>query len=493
MSSLQLQNALCLLKADGSWTAERRSLAITNGAIASLDSGADYSDGAVEYVDAAGLLAVPGFINAHCHSPDNLARGSAPDLPLELWSLSSSAARESRSAREIYLSVLLGAIEMMGSGTTTVLDHVKISPDIDDDSLDAVASAWRDSGMRVTIAPVVSDRAVVGTMPFKAGDFDGADLSTYGARTPLSARDQIASVERFYCRWNGAGEGRIRVAIGPSAPQRCSDELLVMAADFSARHEMPLHMHVLETELQRHMSHRLYGCGAIAHLESLGLLTPCTNLVHCIWIDDGDIGRIARCGASVIHNPVSNARLGSGTCRVPEIINAGITIGLGTDSACCNDGSNMLETMKWAAIVHNCGTTNEADWLGPQRALTLATEGSAKAIGLHAMAGKIEPGYRADLALFRLASAPFVPLNDAVRQLVLSETGASHALTICNGQIIARNGAPVLFDQATIWAETQELADRRKRDNASAFHATHQLEIPIRRMRQRLVGGCVCH
>lgn len=493
MSSLQFQNALCLLKADRSWTAERRSLAITNGAIASLHGDADLSDSAVEYVDAAGLLAVPGFINAHSHSPDNLVRGSAPDLPLELWSLSSSAGRESRSAREIYLSVLLGAIEMMGSGTTTVLDHVKISPDIDDDSLDAVASAWRDSGMRVTITPVVSDRAVVDTMPFEEGDLDGADLSAYGARKPLSAKDQIAAVERFHRRWHGAGEGRICVAIGPSAPQRCSDELLVMAADFGARHEVPLHMHVLETELQQHMGHRLYRRGAIAHLESLGLLTPRTNLVHCIWVEDGDIERIARSGASVIHNPVSNARLGSGICRVPEMIRAGITMGLGTDSACCNDGSNMLETMKWAAIVHNCGTKNEADWLGPQRALTLATEGSAKAIGLHAITGKIESGYRADLAFFRLASAPFVPLNDAVRQLVLSETGASNALTICNGQIIARNGSPALFNRAAIWAEAQELADRRERDNASASHATHQLEMPIRRMRQRLSGGCACH
>ena len=493
MSSLQFQNALCVLKANGSWLAERRCLTSESGVLASVHPDVDYPDGAVECVDAAGLLAVPGFVNAHSHSPDNLVRGSAPDLPLELWSLSSSAGRESRSSREIYLSVLLGAIEMMGTGTTTVLDHVKISPDIDDHSLDAVASAWRDSGMRVTIAPVVSDCAVVDTMPFEVGDFDGGDLSAYGSRRPLSAKDQIAAVKRFHSRWHGAGEGRIRVAIGPSAPQRCSDDLLVMAADFSVLYDVPLHMHVLETELQRHMGQRLYGRGAIAHLENLGLLNSRTNLVHCIWIEDGDIERIARSGASVIHNPVSNARLGSGTCRVPEMMKADITIGLGTDSACCNDGSNMLETMKWAAIVHNCGTKNEADWLGPERTLTLATEGSAKAIGLAATTGKIEHGYQADVAFFRLASAPFVPLKNPVRQLVLSETGTSHALTVCNGRVIARNGAPTLVDQAAIWAEAQELSDRRRRDNANASSATHQLEIPIRRMRQRLIGGCACH
>ncbi|TCR80762.1 cytosine/adenosine deaminase-related metal-dependent hydrolase [Rhizobium sp. BK376] len=450
-----------------------------------------------EFIDASHLLAIPGFVNCHSHSPDNMTRGMTGDMPLELWSLTSSAAREKRDLREIYVSTMLGAIEMILSGTTAVLDHVRISPDVDLDSLDAVAAAWKDSGMRVVIAPIVSDKSVVDTLPFEPGDFsEGQDLSSYGRRQPLPPAEQMRIVEEFYNRWNGQSEGRISVAIGPSGPQRCSDALLLAAGEFSERHNAILHTHALETRLQREMGFKLYRRGVVAHLNELGLLTPRTNLVHSIWLEPGDIEIIAAADASVVHNPVSNARLGSGYCPIPDLLESGVRIGLGTDSACCNDSANLLETVKWTALLHNLRSDNEERWIGPGNALRLGTSGGANVIGLSGV-GRIEPGYSADITFFRLQNPAFKPLHDPTRQLVLSENGRAIDRVMINGRIAVSDGRCTNIDASAIWDEAQAIADRRRIDGASAHVAANALEQPIRKMRSRYgklwAEGCSCH
>jgi len=490
------ENTLCLMEDAGRFKTERWSIEVAGGRIAALHPAGTPAPAGRHFIDASRLLATPGFVNCHSHSPDNLARGIAGDLPLELWSLTSSAARERRSHQEIYISTMLGAIEMMRSGTTAVLDHVRISPDIDAGALDAVASAWRDSGMRAVIAPIVSDRSIIDTLPFDAGNLVGLDLASYGSRPPVPACEQMAIVDAFFRRWNGEADARISVAIGPSGPQRCSDKLLVAAADFSRRHETLLHTHILETRLQREMGLKLYGRGMIAHLEGLGLLTPRTNLVHAIWLEPDDAARIAAADATIIHNPVSNARLGSGYCPLPDLLGRGIRVGLGTDSACCNDGANLLETMKWAALLHNLKSDDEEDWIGPQTALKLGTSGGADAIGLKTT-GRLEAGYDADITFFRLDAPAFRPLNDAPRQLVLSENGSAIDRVMIAGRIVVSNGRATAIDEAAIWSEAQVFADRRRTEGAAARAAAHVLEAPIRGMRKRYAklwaGGCACH
>jgi guanine deaminase len=401
-----------------------------------------------------------------------------------------------RSQREVYLSTMLGAIDMMRSGTTSALDHVRISPDIDSSALDMVAQAWLDSGMRVVIAPVVADRAVIDTLPFDVDDVAGVDLNACGSRPTLSARAQIDIVEDFYRRWHGTGGGRISVAIGPSGPQRCSDDLLVAAADFSRRHDSILHMHVLETRLQQQMGHRLYGRGMIAHLDDLGLLGRRTNLVHSIWLEEGDIEKILAADAAVVHNPVSNARLGSGYCPLSALLAEGVRIGLGTDSACCNDSANLLETMKWAALLHRPQNDDETSWLGPRQALRLGTSAGAGTIGL-SRTGRIAPGYCADLTFLCLKSPAFQPLNDAVRQLVMSESGSAIDMVMVAGELVVKGGRSVAVDEAAIWQEAAEFAGRHRAGANATSAAAHVLDKPIRKMRQRYgalwAGGCSCH
>jgi cytosine/adenosine deaminase-related metal-dependent hydrolase len=491
MRSMLIKNALCLRHEDGAWVCDRKDISIADGKIAALLAPDTPRDAHAEIIDGAGLLALPGLVNAHTHSPDNLIRGTAPDLPLELWSLHSAAGRERRTPREAYVAAMLGAIEMLRTGTTTVLDHIRVSPDIDSETLNAAAQAYADVGMRAVIAPVVADRAVADTLPLDAEDLGAADISAYGRRAPLPAAEQIAVAEDFIARWHGVA-GRISGAIGPSGPQRCSDRLLLAAGELSARRSLILHTHVLETFVQREMGHRLYGKPMLAHLDELGLLGARTNLVHAIWLEDDDVERIAARGATVVHNPVSNARLGSGICRLTEMLRQGVRVGLGTDSVCCNDGNNLLETTKWAAFLPRLGSHEPDDWVSPGQALELATHGSADVIGLGDSVGRLEPGKAADIVLLRLDAPAFVPLTDVVRQLVQGENGSAVDTVLVAGTVVVRGGRCVLVDEESIWAEARSLAQARLGANRGVYGQAAMLEAPIRHMRTRILhaGGC---
>lgn len=487
MRGTWITDALCLTRGSDGWSCEKRTIEVREGVIVALHEGPvpAVREPGDQMIDARGLLAVAGLVNAHTHSPDNLIRGTAPDLPLELWSLHSAAGRERRTAREAYVSAALGAIEMLRSGTTTLLDHVRISPDIDAECLDAVADAYRDIGIRATVAPIVADRAVADTLPLTGADLGGADISAYGARTAMPAGEQIAIAESFARRWHGV-DGRIHAAIGPSAPQRCTDGLLEQAGDLSARRGLILHMHLLETRTQQAMGFRLYGKGTVAHLAELELLNRRTNLAHAIWIEDGDLDRIAGAGAAIVHNPVSNARLGSGFCPLQDYLARGIRVGLGTDSACCNDSGNLLETAKWAGLLHNLRDNDPERWISPQTSLHLATGGGADVLGLGAVTGQLRAGYAADITLLRLASPAFVPLSDPVRQLVQAENGSAVERVLVAGDSVVENGRCVRVDEEAIWQEAQALSARRLTDNAGIYRAAAALDRPIRRMYERL-------
>jgi guanine deaminase len=439
-------------------------------------------------LDAQDLLCIPGLVNAHTHSPDNLIRGSAPDLPLELWSLHSAAGRERRSPREVYLAALLGCVEMLRGGVTTVLDHIRFSPAMEPETLDAVAQAYRDAGMRAVIAPIMADRAVADTLPLDAEDLQGADIATYGARPAMPAAEQVALAEGFVRDWHGH-EGRITAVVGPSAPQRCSDALLRAAGELAARHGLPIHMHLLETRAQREMGRRLYGGGTVAHLAGLGLLTPRTSFAHAIWLEEQDVARFAATGAAVVHNPVSNARLGSGVFGLRRMLDGGVRVALGTDSACCNDSNNLLETMKAATLLSRQHADAPERWVSPAEVLALATRGGADVLGLGAVTGRIAPGMAADLTLLRLGAPSFAPLLDPVRQLVLGESGAAVDTVLVAGHVLLRHGRCTTLDETALWREAQQAAEKRLRDNAGVMADAAALEAPIRRMHARLHAG----
>ncbi len=487
MARTLIKDATCLTRESGTWACVRATIEIADGRIVGLSEGVTRIEAGDHVVEAGGLLAVPGLVNAHTHSPDNLLRGSAPQLPLELWSLHSAAGREQRTPRECYVSATLGAIEMLRTGTTALLDHVRISPDIDGECLDAIAQAYADIGIRAVVAPIVADRAVADTMPLQAEDLGGVDLGAYGTRRPLPARQQIAVVADFIERWQGAADGRLSAGIGPSAPQRCSDELLSLSAELARSRSAILHLHAVETSAQRAMGQKLYGRSTLAHLEALGVLGERTSLAHAIWIEPDDLERIARTGTAIVHNPVSNARLGSGYCPLADYLDLGIRVGLGTDSACCNDSNNVLETAKWAGLLHNM-VLPHGRWIEAGVALDLATRGGADAIGLGTDVGELAPGKRADITLIDLDNPAFSPLHDPVRQLVLSENGSSVVHVLVDGAFVVRDRRVTRVDEAAIFAEARDIAASRAGSTAAVRGQAARLAAPIEAMYRRLAA-----
>ena len=235
---------------------------------------------------------------------------------------------------------------------------------------------------------------------------------------------------------------------GPSAVQRCSDELLQGAADIARKRKLPMHIHLAETKAQAVMGRRLYGTSLLQHLASLGVLGPNLSLAHSIWIEPADIELLAKSGATPVHNPASNLRIGSGLAPVRDFLSAGVHVALGTDGAASNDGQNMFDALRLVALIHNQAGTDFNHWVMPSQALAMATRNGARAFGLDA--GVLAPGKLADLVLLRRDTPAFTPLNDVMSQLVFCENGSSVDTVIVNGEVVVEDGRLKKLDEKEV-------------------------------------------
>jgi 5-methylthioadenosine/S-adenosylhomocysteine deaminase len=225
---------------------------------------------------------------------------------------------------------------------------------------------------------------------------------------------------------------------GPSAVQRCSDELLTKSAEIARRKKLPMHIHLAETKAQQVIGRELYGKSLLQHLDSLALLDSNLSLAHAIWIEPGDVELFAGRRLTAVHNPASNLRLGSGLAPVTKYLSAGARVALGTDGAASNDGQNMFDAVRLAGLIHNQAGTDFAQWIPPRQALTMATRNGADAFGLDA--GVLAPGKLADVILLRRDTTAFTPLNDVIGQLAFCENGSSVDTVIVNGEIVVESG-----------------------------------------------------
>jgi 5-methylthioadenosine/S-adenosylhomocysteine deaminase len=171
-------------------------------------------------------------------------------------------------------------------------------------------------------------------------------------------------------------------------------------------------------------------------------------LAHSIWIEPEDIELFATSGATPVHNPASNLRLGSGLARVKQFLKAGVNVALGTDGAASNDSQNMFDAVRLAALIHNAAGTDFNDWVTPLQALSMATRNGARAFGIDA--GVLEPGKLADIVLLRRDTPAFTPLNDVFGQLAFCENGSSVDTVIVNGEIVVRNGRLARMDEREV-------------------------------------------
>jgi 5-methylthioadenosine/S-adenosylhomocysteine deaminase len=447
--NLLVREGLLILKGDGGWTTETGDVRVRAGQIIQIAPAGSLSPRPDENVlGARGKLVMPGLVNGHHHSYSNLYRMPVADAPLEMWIVRAMMARASATERAYYVAALLASIQLLQAGVTTVLDQITPRSG----SLDAVARAYQEVGLRSVIAPEISDLKYYDALPHKSG---GEPLpgKLEWEMEPPRAEDLLELCSDFAERWHS--EPRLSVMLAPSAPQRCSDELLRGTRELAERLDIGVHMHLLETRVQKQVANERFAGSTVRYLDDLGLVTERTSFAHALFLSDEEMEIVAERGASVVHNPVSNLLLGSGIFPLSRYRAVGVNVGLGTDGPNCSGTQNIFENMKLAVMLQRVTEPEPAAWLSPAEALHMATTGGSAAVNLQRSVGAIEVGRRADLVVLGLNRPALVPLYDAIAQLVLSEQGQSVETVVVDGEVVLQDGRCTRIDEASVLGEAE--------------------------------------
>ncbi|MEM8959480.1 MAG: amidohydrolase family protein [Pseudomonadota bacterium] len=457
MADLILRNVLAKLPDDVSPAPQRVDIAVQAGEISDIRpaGGAHLAD--AQILDAMTLFAVPGFINGHHHSHENFQKGRYAGLPLELWmNLVRPLKPIPMTAEQVYLRTLIGAIEALRSGTTTIVDDMNVSPILRPDHVDTALRAYEDIGIRAHLGITLFDRPFYRGVPFVDAHFP-PDLLDALSATEATPAEEVLDFAEGLARARHHSDHRVAYIAAPSAPQRCSDDFLMRVRDMADRHSVPVIIHVQETRMQVVTGYAFYGATMIAHLSELGFLKPATSIIHGVWVSPADLDLIAASGASIQHNPNSNLKLGSGLMPMREMLNRGINVSLGTDGCGSIESVDMLRVMASTTLVQTLHDRDHRDWITPAEAFHAATAGGAKALG-RADIGRLSPGAKADIALYDTRSIAFTPLNNPVQQLTLAETGRALQHLLVDGEFVIKDGALTRIDEAAVLERIHEEA-----------------------------------
>lgn len=441
---------------------------IRDGAVAFDDSGritgvgpnrqfnpADYT----QVIDARNNIVMPGMINAHSHCLSNLAKGWFEKFPLEIWRQYVKGCWRHITEEDIYLATMASGIEMVRNGCTAALEHFDSIHPSEHRGAGQVIQAWLDLGFRGVLAPMLIDKPYEETVPLDAGSASEAGRAEIARISRHESRATLDDVEQLLKK-QMRRSSRITFFLGPGAPQRCTEGLLRDATALARQLDVGLHMHVLETRSQRFFTLKTFGKTAVQHLYDIGFLCDRLSMAHCVWIADQDIPLIRERGASVVHNPHSNLKLGSGIAPVIKLLRGGVNVAVATDGAASNDALNMFESMRLGALLH-CVTDDDFErWVSAQEALEMTTINAARACRLESVCGSLEPGKRADIVLLKRRHHNFMPTNDVVHQLVYCENGSAVDTVIIDGHTVLRNGSFVGIGEQEIFGRIDAAAER---------------------------------
>lgn len=426
-------------------------------------------------VDARERLLMPGLINGHTHSHANLPRSSGDRVTLELALNMNPALRGNQTEEDKYLSALLGAAEMIRKGCTACYDLLYEFPHPSAAGVEAAARGYVDAGMRAVIAPMFASHSFYRAIP---GLLEAIPAELRARLAPADPRTDAAILAACRAMLEGWRFDRdlVRPALAPTIPLHCSDALWRDMAALAREHGVGMHTHLAESKVQAVSGISRYGRSLTAHLLGLGVLGPHFTGAHGVWLDDDDARMLADAGASVVHNPASNMRYGSGMAAVRRMVEAGVNVGLGTDSRSCSDNLNMFEAMKLASLVSRVRGPDYRRWLGTEEVFAMATEGGAKALGFAGKLGRIAAGYKADIVFLDLRNMNYVPLNDPTSQVVHAEEGTGVDSVMIGGRLVLDRGRFTTFDHDSLAARAEAAMARLRNVNAAARDLALRLE-----------------
>ena len=402
-------------------------LAIADGRIVAVGQApADFVPD--ETVDGHNRVAMPGFFNAHTHAAMTLVRGWADDLPLDRWFNERIWVAESALEEEdVYWGAALAAAEMIRSGTVGFADHYFW--------MNQVAKVVEESGLRATLAWCVF----------------GLDEGEIGT--------DLQGTLEFVQRWQGAADGRIRTVLGPHSPYICSDYFLARTAAVAARLGVGIHIHLSESQEQVDNSLERYDRTPVQVLEANGIFNVPTIAAHCIYLQEWEMREIlAERGVHVVQCPNCHMKLGMGTTPVPELLDCGVNVALGTDGTASNNDLDMLEEARLASLVQK-HDRRDPEVLPGDLALRLATQNGARAMGFPE-SGVLAPGRPADLVLFDFDKPHLWPRHDLVSNVLYAAKSPDVSDVLVAGRWLMRNRTLLTLDEERIMHEAERRAFR---------------------------------
>ena len=367
-------------------------------------------------IDGRGQLLTPGLVNAHCHSAMTLLRGHGEDLPLDRWLTERIfPAEDLLNDRAVYLASRMAIAEMLAGGVTSFSDMYFFC--------DATARAVAECGIKANLS-----RSIV----------------SFDESTDYARDSRVLESLSLHSAWHGAEEGRIRVDLSLHAEYTnvapCVRYVAGCAEKLSAR----VQIHLSETEKEHKECLLRHGVTPTRFFLDNGLLDVPVVAAHCVYLDDADRELLASHGATAVHNPISNLKLGSGVMPLGKTLAAGVRVALGTDGAASNNRLDLLREMQTAILLEK-GMTGRPEGFTAAEGLTLATENGALAQGREDC-GRLAVGYRADLALFDLTGLHSLPVTAPVTTLAYSAMASDACLTMVDGRILYENGEFTALD-----------------------------------------------
>jgi 5-methylthioadenosine/S-adenosylhomocysteine deaminase len=380
-------------------------------------------------------------------------RGLWDETSFESWSRKSAATEKffNLSADDIYIIHSAACIELIRHGVTTVLNMFTVPLMDPSKSVNSACQAFLDTGIRGTLALSLKDQSPdnTGIVP---------EVNSVASWISL-AKEASKQVNTF--------GSRVSFALAPSAPQRCSDRLLIACREFAEEFNVGLHTHLAETSKHAEVGRELYGEPLVQHLERIGFLSSALSVAHAVWLSDQEIDMLKRRDVKIVHNPSSNMKLGSGAARVKQMLNAGLAVGLGADSVNAGTIYSIFEQMKLSVLLPR-SIWGSADWVSPSEAFAMGTEGGATALLLDGLIGSIEEGKKADLAILS-PSISLVPNNDVVDELALCENGGSVDSVFIAGKPVMLEKKITTIDEEAILAKFSAMEPRIDRAKSSVL------------------------
>lgn len=438
MSSILIENGSIVTVDDNNQVYKRGYVFIEDELITSVGAGdtpAGYRK-ADKVIDASLMVVMPGMVNAHTHLFQTFIRGLADDKPLlewlkaAIWPVSQAMTEE-----DAYTAAMLGMVENIRGGATSVIDHQYIHTEPSND--DGVCRAADESGLRFILARGWADQ-----------DYHPALMETQ--------ERIISETARLHKKWQLEHEGRIRVEFGPLIPWGCTDETMRLTHEISQDWGTGTHIHVAETKTEVDMNLESRGSRHIEWLEEIGVLGPHFQLVHSVWLDEHEIDLIAKHNAIVVHCPIANMYLASGVAPVPEMLKRGITVALGSDGPGSNNSQDMMELLKTTALLHKANTL-DAMVLLPQDVLQMACRGGSKAFGMPDEIGSLEVGKKADVTIVDLDTPMAMPVHSVQSALVYNASTRDVDTVIVDGRPVMENKEILFLDEKELLKKARQV------------------------------------